>query len=73
MNEEQKAIAEEIFYMFDQEHIAPVEALNAMAALLQELIDAPEQAAVVPDELPTKEMTAAFSKAILLQQSEQSK
>ncbi len=42
MNEEQKAIAEEIFYMFDQEHIAPVEALNASFALLQELIDAPE-------------------------------
>ena len=42
MNEEQKAIAEDIFYMFDQGHIAPVEALNAMAALLQELVDAPE-------------------------------
>ena len=42
MNEEQKAIAEEIFYMLDQEHITPIEALNAMAALLQELIDAPE-------------------------------
>ena len=42
MNEEHKAIAEEIFSMFDQGHLAPVEALNATAALLQELIDAPD-------------------------------
>ena len=46
MNEEQKAIAEDISYMFDQGHITPVEALNAMAALLQELIDAPEPESV---------------------------
>lgn len=39
--------------------------LDAVADLLNELLweeAAPEQAAVVPDELPTKEMTAAFSK-----------
>lgn len=42
MNEEQKAIAEDISYMFDQGHITHVEALTAMEALLQELIDAPE-------------------------------
>jgi hypothetical protein len=35
---------------------------DCMTDLLQELIDAPEQDAGVPDELPTKEMTAAFSK-----------
>ena len=42
MNEEHKAIAEEIFYLRDHGHTTPVEAFNAMAALLQELIDAPE-------------------------------
>ena len=51
MNEEKKAIAEDIFYMFDQGHITHVEALTAMADLLQEMIDA-EQAAGVPDDEP---------------------
>ena len=50
MNEEKKAIAEDIFYMFDQGHITPVEALTAMEALLQELIDEPQAQAVQSDQ-----------------------
>lgn len=67
MNEEQKAIAEDIFYMFDQGHITPVEALNAMAALLQDLIaeqpaSVPDGRKMVPDE-PTAEMREAGHRA----------
>lgn len=58
MNEEQKAIAGGIFYMFGQEHIAPVEALNAMAALLQELVDMPAQS------VTGEELQAAFDRGL---------